>query len=76
MQSRYGSWDISHHGPSKNGHWFVSGAGGKSHYQASPNPDWSFVNDKDCGYLQIQIDNTDGKITSTHFYGLDRKLIH
>ena len=52
---------------SKNGHWFVSGAGGKSHYQASPEPDWSFVNDKDCGYLQIQIDNTDGKITSSLF---------
>ena len=36
----------------------------------------TLVNDKDCGYLQIQIDNTDGKITSTHFYGLDKKLIH
>jgi len=61
---------------SKNGHWFVSGAGGKSHYQAHPDPDWPFVNVKDYGYLQIQIDNNDGKVISTHFYGLDGRLIH
>ena len=61
---------------SKNGHWFVSGAGGASHYDASTDPDWPFVNDKDYGYLQIQIDNTNGEITSTHFYGLDGTLIH
>jgi predicted phosphodiesterase len=62
---------------SKNGHWFVSGAGGESHYQGfTTDSDWPFVNDKDYGYLQLQIDNNDGNVISTHFYGLDGGLIH
>jgi predicted phosphodiesterase len=62
---------------SKNGHWFVSGAGGESHYQGfTTESDWPFVNDKDYGYLQLQIDNNDGNVISTHFYGLDGGLIH
>ena len=62
---------------SKNGHWFVSGAGGESHYQGfTTGSDWPFVNDKDYGYLQLQIDNNDGNVISTHFYGLDGGLIH
>jgi predicted phosphodiesterase len=62
---------------SKNGHWFVSGAGGESHYQGFTTvSDWPFVNDKDYGYLQLQIDNNDGNVISTHFYGLDGGLIH
>jgi len=61
---------------SSNDHWFISGAGGRSHYEASTNSAWPFVNNKDYGYLQIKISNTDGKVLSTHFYGLDGRLIH
>ena len=62
---------------SKNDHWFVSGAGGESHHQDSTTDSvWPFVNDKDYGYLQLQIDDNNGNIVSTHFYGLDGELIH
>ena len=61
---------------SNNGYWIISGAGGRSHYEASTNSTWPFVNNKDYGYLQIKINNTEGKILSTHFYGLDGRLIH
>ena len=62
---------------SKNAHWFVSGAGGESHHQdSSTNSVWSFVNDKDYGYLQIQIDNNNGNVVSSHFFGLGGELIH
>jgi len=61
---------------SSNGHWFISGAGGRSHYEGTTNSTWPFVNNKDYGYLQIKINNTDGKVLSTQFYGLDGRLIH
>jgi len=62
---------------SKNAHWFVSGAGGESHHEdSSTNSEWSFVNDKDYGYLQIQIDNNNGNVVSSQFFGLDGELIH
>ena len=60
---------------STNDHWFISGAGGKSLYEFTPDLAWSFVNNKDYGYLQIKLNNTDGRILNTHFYGLDGKLI-
>jgi len=61
---------------SSNGRWFISGAGGRSFFSFSTDPSWSFVNNKEHGYLQIKINNTDGNILSTHFYGLDGKLVH
>jgi len=61
---------------SSNGNWFISGAGGRKLYDFSTDTAWSFVNNKQHGYLQIRINNTDGTILSTHFYGLDGKLIH
>ena len=61
---------------SSDSHWFVSGAGGRSHYNASTNSAWPFLNNKDYGYLQIKINNTDGKVLSSHFYGLNGTLIH
>jgi hypothetical protein len=61
---------------SSNGRWFISGAGGRSHYEGTSNLEWPFVNNKDYGYLQIRINNTDGMVLSTQFYGLDGKLIH
>ena len=44
-------------------------------YQGSTDSEWPFVNDKDYGYLQLQIDNNDGNVISTHFYVLGG-LIH
>ncbi|HJY10660.1 MAG TPA: metallophosphoesterase [Nitrososphaeraceae archaeon] len=58
---------------SSNGRWFISGGGegGESHHEASTNSTWPFLNNEDYGYLQIRINNTDGKVLSTQFYGLD-----
>ena len=60
---------------STNGQWFISGAGGKKLYNFTADPAWSFINNKDYGYLQIKINNTDGRILSTNFYGLDGGLL-
>jgi predicted phosphodiesterase len=61
---------------SSNGQWFISGAGGRRLYEFSTDPSWSFVNNKEHGYLQIRINITDGLVLSTNFYGLDGRLIH
>jgi hypothetical protein len=61
---------------SSNGLWFISGAGGKSLYNFTADPAWSFVNNKEYGYLQIRINNTNGIVLSTHFHGLDGRLIY
>jgi predicted phosphodiesterase len=61
---------------SNDGRWFITGAGGRSHYEGSTSSEWPFVNKIDYGYLQFKINNTDGKVLSTQFYGLDGRLIH
>lgn len=62
---------------SNNGHWFISGGGGGGKPDKFTNDSaWSFVDNKEHGYLQIKINNTDGKVLSIDFYGLDGKLIH
>jgi predicted phosphodiesterase len=61
---------------SSNGGWLTSGAGGRSHYDAKASPEWPYVNTKDYGYLQIRINNTDGNVLSTNFYGLNGTLLH
>lgn len=61
---------------SSNGQWFISGAGSKRLYEYSPDSTWSFVNNEVLGYLQFKINNTDGMILCTHFYGIDGRLIH
>ena len=61
---------------SSNGQWFISGAGGRNLYDFTAHPDWSFINNKDHGYLQIKINNTDGDIMGTHFYSFDGRLLN
>jgi predicted phosphodiesterase len=61
---------------SSNGRWFISGAGGRSHYEGESSPEWSYVNTKNYGYLQIRINNTDGNVSKTDFYGLNGRLLH
>ena len=61
---------------SNNSRWFISGAGGKSHYEGETSPEWPYVNTKNYGYLQIRINNTDGNVLSTNFYGLNGRLLH
>jgi len=61
---------------SSDGRWFITGAGGRSHYEGTTNSEWPFVNKIDYGYLHFKINNTDGKVLSTQFYGLDGRLIH
>jgi predicted phosphodiesterase len=61
---------------SSNGHWFISGAGGRSHYEGETSQEWPYVNTKNYGYLQIRINNTDGNVLSTNFYGLYGRLLH
>ncbi|MGI0021253.1 MAG: metallophosphoesterase [Nitrososphaeraceae archaeon] len=60
---------------SSNGRWFITGAGGKSHYEGATSEEWPFVNTMQYGYLQIRISNTNGTVISSNFYGLDGKLI-
>lgn len=61
---------------SSNGRWFISGAGGRSHYDGETSPEWPYVNTKNYGYLQIRINNTDGNVLGTNFYGLYGRLLH
>ena len=61
---------------SSNGRSFIYGGGGRSNHDATNSPEWPFVNTKSYGYLQIRINNTDGKVLGTNFYGLDGRLIH
>lgn len=56
---------------SSNGKWFVSGGGGRKLYSFTIYPEWSFISNNDHVYLQIKINNTDGKVFSTNFYGLN-----
>jgi hypothetical protein len=56
---------------SSNGQWFVSGGGGRKLYSVSTDPGWSFINNNDHGYLQIKINNIDGRVLSTNFHGLN-----
>lgn len=61
---------------SSNGQWFISGAGGRNLYNFTQDPAWSFVNNKDHGYLQFKINNTDGRILNTTFYDLNGMAIN
>ena len=61
---------------SSNGQWFISGAGNKKLYNFSPDSDWPFINNKEQGYLQFKINNTDGMVLSTDFNGIDGRPIH
>jgi len=57
-----------------NGLWFISGAGGKSHYQCGVSAEWPYCNNSDNGYLQFTIDNQ-GQITP-NFLDTSNKVIH
>ncbi len=52
---------------------FISGSGGRSHYEGKAGSGWDYFNNHDDGFLQMQI--TDGKISS-FFYGVNGGLIH
>lgn len=39
---------------------FISGAGGRSHYDCGTSAEWTFCNNKDWGFLELTISNTDG----------------
>lgn len=56
---------------SSNGQWFVSGGGGRKLYSFTIDPEWSFISNIEHGYLQIKINNTDGRVLSTNFQGLN-----
>ena len=43
-----------------NGHWFISGAGGKSHYTCGTNAEWPTCDNTHYGYLELTISNKDG----------------
>jgi len=43
---------------------FISGAGGKSHYECGQDQLWNFCNNKDYGYLEATVGNTDGKVAT------------
>lgn len=41
---------------------FISGAGGKSHYDCGTDQLWNFCNNKDYGYLEVTIGNNTGDV--------------
>jgi calcineurin-like phosphoesterase family protein len=63
-------------GASNNGRWFISGAGSEKLYNFSIDPQWPFVNNKERGYLQFKINDTDGSILGTNFYSLEGKVLY
>ena len=61
---------------SDNNRWFISGAGGGEKLDnINSSSQWPFVNDEKEGYLKIKIDEDNGKIISSQFYGIDGKII-
>lgn len=62
---------------SENGRWFISGAGDEDESgSGKTSSKWIFVSSEEEGYLKIKINNNNGKISNSHFYDLDGKLIH
>lgn len=59
--------------PAKN--WFISGAGGRSHYSCGTNSIWTFCNGTSYGYLEFVIDNSNGEILKKAFYDTSGKII-
>ena len=55
------------------GKWFVSGSGGRSHYEGATGSGWNYFNNNDDGFLQLQITNDE---ISSFFYGVNGGLIH
>jgi hypothetical protein len=54
---------------------FISGAGGRSHYDCGTDSSWNYCNNTTYGYLNLKIDRTTGAITS-HFYNSAGSQIH
>lgn len=52
---------------SKDGHWWIAGGGGKTPYECGTSSQWDCVTGKD-GYLQIQIDNNSGALSSKFIF--------
>jgi len=59
---------------STDGKWFISGAGGKSHYSCGTDSTWNYCNNSANGYLVFTIDNQ-GTI-APNFYDTNNKVIH
>ncbi len=59
---------------SADGKMFVSGAGGKSHYVCDTNTIWNFCNNQKYGFLEFDIDNNTGDI-STKFLDTTGQVI-
>ena len=57
------------------GLWFISGAGGKSHYSCGTNNQWNFCDDSHFGFLELVIDNNNGNI-NTSFYDKNNNKLH
>lgn len=55
-------------------HWYISGAGGKSHYACGTDKIWTFCNNSVYGFLEFDIDNSNGEIVPT-FYDTSGKVI-
>jgi hypothetical protein len=58
--------------PSEN--WFISGAGGKSHYACGVGGVWTFCNNKVYGFLEFEINNSNGTVVD-NFYDTAGNLI-
>lgn len=55
--------------------WYISGNGGKSHYDCKTDQVWGFCNTTDYGYLQFEINNGNAAI-KINFYDTAGKILH
>jgi CDGSH-type Zn-finger protein len=54
--------------------WFISGAGGKSHYSCGTSADWPYCDNSHYGYLRFTIDNQSN--ITPNFYDISGKILH
>jgi len=58
-----------------NNGWFISGAGGRSHYSCGTDSNWKFCDASHYGFLQMDIDNSSGNVKA-NFIDTNGKVIH
>jgi len=72
-------WEIAGHNhnmaSADNNGWFISGAGGRSHYSCGTDSNWKFCDASHYGFLQMDIHNSNGDVKA-NFIDTNGKTIH
>jgi len=59
----------------QNGLWFISGGGGKSHYNCGTGNGFNFCDNTKYGYLQLEINNSNGNVEKANFLDTSNKVV-